>query len=534
MAFALVGCERPAEPEAERAAEPAPAREVYRLPLNSNPNTLDPARITAVVEDSVARRIFNGLVDLDANLLPEPDLAELWTVSEDGRTYTFFLRRGVTFHNGREMTSADVRYSFERLLRPETASQRAWVVADIVGAAALQAGQRETLEGLQTPDDHTVTITLEKPFPPFLSYLAMINAAVVPREEVEREEGATPFGRAPVGTGPFAFGEWEDNSYISLPRYDDYFQGSAKLKGVRFRVIKEYDVAFQEYRAGNLEHCRVPPAYTPNDIRNLPEKDEMVAAPSLSTFYLGLTMDKTPLGDNVHLRRALNYAVDRRYLCEEVLGGSYVPAGGILPPGLPSYDPGLDGYAYDLEKAKAEMAAAGYGPDNPPPTIALYHNSSGDSPKVVQVLQQDFAAIGVTVELKPMDFGALLASTKTGEPPMFHLGWVADYPDADNFLMLFHSKNIGPPGNRARYSNPQVDESLEKVRRLADPEARMALNRAIEKRILEDAPWVVINHLQTRLFVKPYVKGFVLTGMDSGAEVSRLDFHAVELGPPQP
>jgi ABC-type transport system substrate-binding protein len=229
--IALPSCRRH-----ESANRPSPDG-YYRIPLTDNPLTLDPARFTDVNSAGVAARIFSTLVKLDARLRPAPDLAQSWKVSEDGLTWTFTLRKGVTFHNGRPATSGDVRYSFERLLGPATASHRAWILEPISGAREMREGKAASLSGLETPDPLTVVLRLREPFGPFLLMLAMPNAAVVPREEVVK--GDVPFGRRPVGTGPFRFVRWRDNDALELARNEDYFAGPAKLAGLRFRVNKE-------------------------------------------------------------------------------------------------------------------------------------------------------------------------------------------------------------------------------------------------------------------------------------------------------
>jgi len=501
-----------------------PADNVYRLSLTDNPRTLDPAHFTGVDSEGVARRIFNGLVKFDSHLNIVPDLAQSWQISEDGRVYTFHLRKGVRFHNGRELTADDVRFSCERLLRKETASHRAWVVAAVAGAAALRSGRADSLAGLATPDKYTVVFTLEEPFAPFLSHLAMAHASIVPKEEIEKP--GPPFGRRPVGTGPFRFKRWDDNNVIELTRNDDYFLGPASLSGIRFRIIKEPIVAYQEYCAGNLEHCAVPEGYYEKIVSG-PRKNQLRVTPTLSTYYLGIMMSRSPLGRNAHLRRALNYAIDREYLCRKILGASHTPAKGLIPPGLPSYNRSLAGYAFDPERAKLELRKAGFGPSNPPPVFTFYFRSKPPTPRIAQAIQADLKRAGIRVELHPRDLGALKDAVNKAKPDLFYLSWIADFPDADNFLQLFNSARQGPAGNRVRYANPVVDALLAEVRKTADPQARILLYRKIEQQIVNDSPWVFISHKQTQLLLKPYVRNFHLTAMDVGASVNLVDFHKV-------
>ena len=516
------GCGKRHPPVAPRKAG------IYRLSLTDNPDTLDPARFTGVNAEGVARRIFNGLVTFDTRLQPVPDLARSWRVSDDALTYTFHLREGVRFHSGRVLTADDVRYSFERLLWRRTASPRAWVVSAIAGAQAVREGKTDRLSGLDTPDKHTVVITLAKPFAPFLSHLAMGNAFIVPKEETTATGG--PFGRRPVGTGPFWFERWDDNSAIHLTRNDAYFRGPAHLQGINFRIIKEPLVAYQEYLAGNLDHCAVPEGYL-EEISRGPHANEMRTVATLSTYYLGIMMSHNPCGRNVHLRRALNYAVDRKRLCAKILGGSHAPAKGLVPPGLPAYNTDLEGYAYDPVRAREELKKAGYGPNNPAPVLTLYLRASRPTPRVAQAIQAQLKRAGVRVRLRMLDFAALREAINNQEPDLFYLGWIADFPDADNFLMLFHSRLIGGAGNRARYTDSEVDRLLDRAREEPDRERRLTLYRTSERKIVADAPWVFLSHKQTQLLVKPHVRNFALTPMDVGTSVNLVDFHRVSFAP---
>lgn len=516
---ALPACNR--KPSAPRP----PADGFYRLPLTDGPKTLDPAKFTDVDSEGVARRIFSTLVTLDAQLKPAPDLAEKWEISPDGLTYSFHLRKGVLFHNGRELTSADVRYSYERLLRKSTMSHLAWVVEPIAGAKELRAGTAEGLTGMETPDPYTVQVRLAEPFGPFLSFLAMGNASVVPKEEVERAAG--DFGRAPVGSGPFRFVRWRENDMIELARNENYYAGPPALAGLRFRIIKEPMVAYQEYVAGNLEHCSAPEAYL-DAIRNDPaQAAQLKSVAALSTYFIGITMTHKPAGENVHLRRAMNHAVDRDFICNKVLGGTHAPAKGLLPPGLNGYDAALEGYSFDEAKAREELRLAGYGPGAQMPELALFYNSRPPNPQVAQAVQSDLRRVGIPVRLQPLEFAALLEATNKGEPDLFRLAWVADFPDADNFLFIFHSARFGSAGNRARYANPELDALLEVSRREQDADRRLGLLRKAEGLIVADAPWIFLSHAKTNLLVKPYVTGFELGPMDMGSSVNRVDFSRV-------
>ena len=515
------------QPSFEAIAAPR-ADGIYRIPLSTNPVTLDPAHFPDVASDAVASRIFSSLVRFDEKLRIAPDLAERWTLSEDGRAYTFHLRENARFHNGRQVEAEDVRYSFERVLRPSTASSRTWILKPIVGAHEMLTGKADRLAGVKVLGAHTVQIRVTERFSPFLSQLAMTNVAILPREEVEPADAPDlPFGRRPVGSGPFQFVEWKDDNYVLLRRFDRYFEGPAPLKGLRFRVIKEPLIAFQEYLAGNLEHCRVPPGHLQRVLAS-PLADQLRSTATLSTYYLGVNMTHSPYGTNVHLRRALNYAINREFLCRRALEGTHVPAKGVLPPGLPEYDEALAAYPYDPEAARRELKAAGYGPDQAPPEIALFYSPTPPGPIMAQRVQSDFKRAGIPLRLRALEWAAFLQAVDQREPDLFRIAWVADYPDADNFLyVLFHSSQHGPAGNRTVYTNPKTDALLHQARTATDPRERLRLFRLAERQIIEDAPWVFLSHRRTNLLVKPYVQGLRLTAMDVGASVNSVDFHKV-------
>jgi peptide/nickel transport system substrate-binding protein/oligopeptide transport system substrate-binding protein len=512
-----------------RAPEPAgpPEDNFYRLPLTDNPVTLDPARFTDINSEGVARRIFNGLLKLNDEFEPVPDLAETWDISPDGLIYTFHLRKGVLFHNGREMVAEDVRYSYERLLRKSTLSNRGWVVEPIRGAWALRDGYADSVSGIETPDPYTVVITLEEPYAAILYLLAMGNAAIVPAEAVQAL--GAEFGRKPVGTGPFRFSYWRDNDLIELMRNEQYFGNQPALDGLRFRIIKEPLVAYQEYRAGRLEHCAVPPGHL-ETVLGGSKKPEHRSTPTLSTYYLGITMTREPCGNNLHLRRALNYAVDREFICRQVLGGTHTPARGLFPPGLPGYDPEFEGYSYDPYRAGEELKAAGYLPGvNPPPRLQLFFNPASPGQAVAEAVEADCKRIGLMIELMPVDMAALLDATNDAEPDLFRLAWGADYPDAENFLQVFHSRMQGSAGNRAHYTNKAFDDLLYRTRQATAPADRLPLLREAEQFIMADAPWVFLTHGQTHLLVKPYVRNFHLSPMDVGTSVNQVDFSVVAM-----
>jgi oligopeptide transport system substrate-binding protein len=226
---------------------------MFRRMLGANPVTLDPALVTDNYGITVVNQIFNGLVQFDANLKPIPDLAEFWEASRDGRTWTFTLRQGVKFHNGREVTAQDVVYSFTRLLDATEPLPVADLFQNIQGAREFRAGKAPSVQGLQAQDRYTFRMVLEEPLAPLLTVLGLTNTAVVPQEEVEKLGG--DFGYAPVGTGPFKFVRWQPGHEIVLAANDQYYEGRPFLDAVVFRIIvgAKLEKTFAEFLKGNLE-----------------------------------------------------------------------------------------------------------------------------------------------------------------------------------------------------------------------------------------------------------------------------------------
>ena len=490
--------------------------QVFRFRLREDPPTLDPALSTDNLSEAVLLNVFRGLVTMDpATVQVRPAVAASWTVSGDGRTFTFRLRDDVRFHNGRAVTAEDVRYSFERLLRKETNSPRRWVLDPIAGADEFTSGRSPHLAGLTVIDDRTVTIRLTEPFAPFLGMLTMIAASILPREVYDDPDQG--YLRAPVGCGPFRFARWEQSNFIELLPFDGYYDGRPALDRVVVRIIENRLSALEEYRAGGLDSLdEVPGVDTPAVLEEL--RGEIYEYPYMATGYIGFNLDLPPFKGNVALRKAFNYAVDKQYLWEVLLPGGDLPARGIIPPGIPGHDPALPGYPHDPDLARQLLDEAGYPGGKGLPPIALWVNTSEDNRKIAQQVQLDLKKIGVDISIREVDWGAYLhAVEETPEQPgqaqMFRFGWYLDYPDADAILRTcLHSDNIGPLGNYFRYNNPEFDALVDEALSLTDPAARAERYREAERiAVMEDAVWLFLNYLESATLFKPHVKGVVTT-----------------------
>lgn len=500
-----------------RAQKPAaPAEQAFRFRLHEDPPTLDPALANDQFSEAIVLNVHRGLVELDpATLEVRPAVAESWTISPDGRTYTFLLRDGVSFHNGRKVAPGDVVYSFERILRKETNSPRRFLLEPIDGAKEFTEGKSPSISGVSTPDDRTVVLRLSKPFAPFLSQLTMTNTAIVPREVYEDPQKG--YLRAPVGCGPFRFSRWEQGNFIELLAFDRYYGGRPAIDRVVVRMIENATSALQEYIAGGLDSLDETP--DPGDTAMMAKLGgEIRKYPFIGTGYIGFNMAVAPFKGNAALRQAFNYAVDKEYLWNVLMPGGNRPANGIIPPGIPGHDPDLPGYPHDEAKARSLLAKAGFPSGKGLPPIALWVNTGEENRRIAEQVQSDLKKVGIEVSIREVDWAAYIAGVsgtrdKPGQAQMFRFGWYLDYPDADAILRpLLHSSNWGPAGNFGRYKNPAVDALIDQALDTADPKARADLYRRAERTaVMDDPPWIFLAYMESRTLYKPYVKGVVLS-----------------------
>jgi peptide/nickel transport system substrate-binding protein len=475
------------------------------LRLNSNPTTLDPALVTDVLGGAITAKLFNGLVRFNENLDIVPDIARSWKLSNDQMTYTFHLRRDVTFGNGRKVTAQDFKYSFERVLQPQTKAPLTWVLDKIQGASDVLSGKVQSLSGITVVNDHTLLLKLEKPFGPFLSLLAMTTAYVVPREEVERL--GQDFGTHPVGSGPYVLMEWKHGQHVILAAREDYFEGKPKLNGIVYRIIPEDLTAVLEFETSRLDVLEIPSSEYHRYTTDPQWRDLIYGRTGLNTYYLGLNCTRPPF-DDIRVRRAVNYAIDRQRILNTIFEKRGVLASGPIPPGLwksKVWPQTSEGYAYDPQKAKELIREAGAEGK----TIKIYIPTDPEVLDIVEVIQNYLAKSGLKAEITQLDWSAFKQAVNDGEPNAFWLSWWADYPDPENFLFpLFHSASAGSTGNRTRCLDPVLDRLIETAQNTMDEHQRFRLYRQAENRIIKDAPWVFMWHKADYFVVQPWVKDF--------------------------
>jgi len=472
------------------------------------PPTLDPALTQDSTSASYIVEIFSGLVTLNQDLEVGPDIAESWELSDDGTTYTFHLRDDVRFHDGRPVTAQDFKYSIERACDPATGSVVAdTYLGDIIGAQAKLRGQADEVSGVLVVDDHTLEITIDSPKAYFLSKLTYPTAFVVDQENVE--DPVQPWTDQPNGTGPFRLAEYQLDLRIVLERNEAYY-GTPKPALERVNFLLAGSSFMTMYETGELD--TVPVDLTDidrvMDPSNPLNKELYVVRPTLSTSYIGFNVNKPPF-DDVKVRQAFNYALDKEKLVDVVTRKMSIKANGILPPSMPGYNPDLESYTFDPEKARQLIAESSYGDVNNFPKITLNVTGGGGttSPQIKAIKEMYKQDLGVNITIEQTDWATFLNDLKAHRYQMFSIGWIADYPDPQDFLdILFHSQSFD---NNTEYSNAEVDRLLEQARIERDQEKRFEFYWQAEQIIMDEAPWVPLGHGAEYWLTKPYVKGMI-------------------------
>ncbi len=489
--------------------QPTEPAGTYRRPLGNEPATLDPARIADIYGRTVAQQVFDGLVRFDHTLTIAPGLAEFWRASRDGLTWTFTLRKGVRFHHGRELTADDVVFSLTRILDPRVKSGAADLFASVKGAAEFREGRAKNVTGLVAVDRRTVQIALTEPFVGFVNVLAVGHAKILPRDLVERD--ADRFGQAPSGTGPFRFERWERGKEIVLVANREYFGGAPQLARIVYRIFpgEPSETMYEEFRRGHLEDTPVPAR---NYRRIIAEGGHVhVKRPMISVRFYGFNTRVKPLDDR-RVRQALNHALDREGLIEDLSFGRFALARGILPPGTLGFNPKLAGYAYDPARARQLLKEAGYPGGQGLPPIEIWANVKNEPVlREHEFVRRALDAVGVRVEFRYLtDWPQYVKKLAGGECPVFLYALFADVPDPDTFLGKLHSQN---PQNFFGYSNHTVDQLLTEARREPDAVRRVELYRRAEQLVVDDAPLLPIFHYTYDRLFQPYVKSVEVSGL---------------------
>ncbi|RYZ22364.1 MAG: ABC transporter substrate-binding protein [Chitinophagaceae bacterium] len=498
------------------------ARNVFRYNESSGIASLDPAFAKNQSVNWPVHQLFNTLVETDSALNLVPALARSWDLSPDRRTYTFHLRNDVFFHDdacfpggkGRQMVASDVAYSLGRIIDGKTASPGAWIFQDKIDSA----------RGFVAVNDSTFELRLLRPYQPILGILSMQYCSVLPREAVAKY--GTDLRKHPVGTGPFRFVAWEEGQALILKKHERYHERDAEgrqlpyLDGLRISFYDNKATEFLLFRQGKLDFINDIEASFKDEVLSRrgelrPEWRGRVKLDKhayLNTEYLGLLVDSSnpilnaaPTRQRL-VRQAINYAINRKALVLYLRNSIGTPAeSGFVPAGLPSFDAAeVKGYTYNPAESRRLLARAGYGGKAVPPlklqTIPAYA-------EIGNFIARQLEEVGIPVRVEVVQKSLLLDMTSNGKALFFRGSWIADYPDAENYLSVFYSKNPAPP-NYTRYHNPAFDDLFEQAIAEPDDAKRYALYRKADALVLSDAPVVPLWYDMVIHLIQPGVEGF--------------------------
>ncbi|MEL6253178.1 MAG: ABC transporter substrate-binding protein [Bacteroidota bacterium] len=504
--------------------------------LSETLNSLDPAFASARTKIWMTAQIFNGLVTLDSVLNIQSAISDSVHISDDKKTYTFYLKKGVYFHkdplfgkdSSRQVIADDFVYSFTRICDPDLGSSGSWIFRDkILGVDEFREGKLDYVAGFKALDNHTLEISLSKAFPAFLSLLAMPFAYVVPREVAEHY--GKNFSSHPIGTGPFRFYRWQEGQRLILHKNPNYFEHSDEgeklpyLDAVDVSFINSRLSAFIEFVQGNMDFIgdldnsyKDEVLYPDGRVKEeYGEKYQLILAPQLNIEFLCFLVDPEaeayqghPLA-NSKIRKAINYAIDRDKLVKYLLNGMGYPAhAGIVPRGMPGFSDQVLGYTYDLEKAKSLLIEAGYPNGKGLPPITL--NSTSKYAHISEFVQKACENIGVVLDVQNMEGGALRTESISSRLNFWRASWIADYPDPENYLGLLYGKNFAPNGpNRTHYKNEDFDRLYKEALEIPNDSLRFELYQQMDQIAMEDAPIIPLYYDKSFRILQKGISGMV-------------------------
>jgi peptide/nickel transport system substrate-binding protein len=494
--------------------------QVFRYNEHKNIGSLDPAFSKDLADIWATHQLFNGLVQMDDQLNVKPCIAKNWVVTDSAKTYNFTLRKDVYFHkhhlfgastslsnqdSTRTVNASDFEYSFNRLKDEKLASPGSWVLKKVESYSAV--------------NDSTFQIKLKQPFPAFLGLLTMKYCSVVPKEIVEHY--GSDFRSNPIGTGPFKFKRWEENIKLVYRRNNNYFETDEKgkqlpyLEAVAITFLPDKQSEFLQFAQGNIDFVSGLDASYKDEIltaegklRELYANDvNMIRGPYLNTEYLAFFMQSEVKEIQVlKLRQAINLGFDRTKMITYLRNGIGIPAtGGFIPKGLPGFDDTI-GFSYQPEKAKQLVLEfkSETGIQNPEVTLTTTSNYLS----FCEFIQREIQKIGVNVNVDVIPASSLKDAKANGQLDFFRASWIADYPDAENYLSLYYSKNFAPNGpNYTHFSNKEFDKMYEASYLETDPKIRANLYTKMDSLVMRTAPIVPMFYDEVVRFTRKEVKG---------------------------
>jgi ABC-type transport system substrate-binding protein len=478
----------------------------FRYPIVTSPTTLD----CGIVQDGdtidLLQQVYEGLVTWNEQNEVAPLLAESWEIEDGGKRYVFHLRKGVKFHNGREVTADDFKWTYERNTDPKLKSPTWQYLADIVGVRDKWEGRAKEVSGIQVRDPYTLVIQIDKPRPYFLGKLTYLINAVLPKESVPATEEITDISQM-VGTGPFKPVRYERDQIFILEANKDYHGGAPLVDRIERQIIKDPAARLSKFKAGELDLVMLER----QDVPAL--KEDPKFAPMLkffdrpSIYYIGMNQNAYRPFKNRDVRRAFAMVVDKDKIVNDVLGGLNVVANSIVPPGVLGHRANAAAIPYDPAGARQLLAKAGYPNGKGLPPLEMRFREDRPDIKLVAeaVASQLRRDLGVEVQLRSMEWRAYLEAWNKSEIGFFHMRWAADYLDPENFLSYMLSTT--GPENKIGYSNPEFDRLCAVADGTMDTEARLRMYAEAEDIVLQDAPWVPIYFQRDFELISPRVSG---------------------------
>ncbi len=483
-------------------ATAAPPKDAMVIGLLAEPVTMDPPQITDLNSTRVIKRLFEGLTAQELGTYKiVPGLAQSWDISKDGLTYTFHLRPNVKFHDGTPLTAEAVKFCFDRQLNDQGPFYA-------TGTYPYVKGFLGNVAGLEVVNPSTVQIRLKAPLTPFLQYLAHHSLYVYSPDALKK--WGKDMVKHPVGTGPFKLETWEPGVRVVLARYDQYWGGAPKIRQAIYVPIIEAQARLSAIKTGEIDLTMDVPPDSLADLRKDP--DVVVAETNSSAVWYIVLNTRHPALKDKRVRQAMNYAVHKDAIIRDILKGTAIVASTPLSPVYgPYHEDKTVRYPYDPEKAKALLKEAGYASGFDVTFFVPESGSGMQSPvEMATVIQANLAAVGVRAKIQTMEWGAYLKKYLDG-PDMAEMSWNPSIGDPDHMMyMLLSSDRFPPAFNAGFYQNPRVDELLRRGRTTIDEKERVPLYREAQRLVVEDAPWIFVDHGKQVIVLRKRVQGFKL------------------------
>ena len=497
-----------------------PRDSAFTMPLGE-PTTLDPAIARETTSHFFVTSLFSGLVRITSDFEIEADLAESWTIDDAGVAYTFTLRDGITFHDGTPITAEDFKYSIERAADAALHSETAPLyLGDIVGITEKLDGEAEEVSGVEVLDERTIRITIDEPKEYFLAKLTYPSGAIVDRRTVEPLGFDWWMSDDINGSGPYRLARWEEDEVVILQRFDDYHRPASLEYVISPQAALPGVSGLAMYLTDAWDGIQVGTGALDSIKESETLSGQLLEFPQLTTYYVGVDGAQPPF-DDPNVRLAFLMALDRERLIEVIYDGNVELAKGLLPPGLPGYSESLRGIPYDPEAARQLLAGSKYADDFPQVVFSAVDRDGEPTEQVQFIIAAWEEVLGIEVEVELFETDVYYYSLENVVGNLWHSGWVADYPDPENFLDLLLSSHV----LEGKYVNERFDNLVEAARTERDRETRLRMYGEAEQLLMDEAGIFPLFHIKDYVLVRPRVEGFRMSAL------GQPDVAGITLGP---